>query len=117
MNNLFKFTLCAFAALTLANCTNDVTDDGGNAPVEKFKMTISAGVGDEDSRTQIFADGNKYRVKWDKEGESLSIVEVENESCGDVTCATQKGGDEKVALFETEFSSVIVGGSTYDYLA
>ena len=117
MKKLFKFTLCAFATLALANCTNDVTDDGGNAPVEKFKMTISAGVGDEDSRTAITYDNNKYHLKWNEKGESIGIVEVVDNYCGEITRATQKGGDEKVALFETEFSSVIVGGSTYDYLA
>ena len=124
MKNLFKFSLCAFAALALANCTNDL-DEGGMTPpaAEGFTMTINAGVGNEDaddSRTSIVYDGSTYHMAWntsETQKEYLAIVEVADKTAGPLTKAEQKSGDEKVAVFQTTFPSVSDTGKTYDYLA
>lgn len=122
MKSLFRFSLCAFAALTLANCTNDLTEDGAQAPAERFSMTINAGLPDgDDSRTALGTDNGKYRILWQEEGETLTIAEVINGNVSDKCEATQITEDnrstERFAVFTTSFAGASDVNSEYTYVA
>lgn len=124
MKSLFRFSLCAFAALTLANCTNDITEEGAQAPVERFSMTINAGSPDsDDSRTEIVVVDGQYKMKWHKEGETLTIAEVVDGSipatntCEATQITEDNRGSEIFAVFTTSFAGTSDVNKPYTYVA
>lgn len=129
MKNLFKFTLCAFAAIALTNCTEDLSEsgNGNNTPDAGFTMTIHAGVAGNDTdetRTAVKIDTladntTAYRVIW-KGNDQLSIAEFANYEISEdgLTVAYQKeGSTDKLAIFQTKFKSIMGEDKRYDYLS
>lgn len=103
MKNLFKFTLFAFSAAALVNCTNDITDDGSVDNGNHFKtvsLTVEASTDSDDSRAlfNIGEDGKAVGMMWntDKGEQNIAVVELWDDECKSGPSAELAKGHNRV---------------------